>query len=313
MKLASKVSYKPIPTQTALGELANPLGLAAGYDKTGRFLRSLSKLGFGYIVAGTFTRSPLGGNPKPRVARNKGEHTLVNALGFPNPGIDGFIANLTSSVQSKVPIVASISGSTVDDILYCYSKVQPHVSGVELNLSSPNTPALKDLREPPSFAELAEAMNPARKKPTYLKVPPYAEEGEFKDTLENVKTWASLGFTGVTASNSLRVSDARMAIGTGGFSGPPLLEHTKAALVKIRSSVTPPFEINACGGVSSPADALSLLEMGATTVQVFTALVYQGPSLMRRILNDPSLRAAIEARTVRSRAALQPEGTRTSA
>ncbi len=142
IKFASKVSYKPIPTRTALGDLANPIGLAAGYDKTGRYVRSLSKLGFGYIVAGTFTKNPWQGNPKPRVARNREEQTLVNALGFPNPGIDAFIASLTSGKRVGVPVVASISGGSIEDIVLVYSKIQPHVAGVELNLSSPNTPIL---------------------------------------------------------------------------------------------------------------------------------------------------------------------------
>ncbi len=139
MRFASKISVEPMPLKTALGELANPLGLAAGYDKTGRHLRSLSRLGFGYIVAGTFTLSPWPGNPKPRVARNTKDKTLVNALGFPNPGIDAFISNLSSQRPLGVPLVASISGKTMGDVLDCYSKVQPHVAGVELNLSSPNT------------------------------------------------------------------------------------------------------------------------------------------------------------------------------
>src|ERR1700751_4884174 len=91
MRFASRIRAEPMPVKTALGALANPLGLAAGYDKTGNHLKSLARLGFGYIVAGTFTLSPWPGNPKPRVARNKADKTLVNALGFPNPGIDAFI------------------------------------------------------------------------------------------------------------------------------------------------------------------------------------------------------------------------------
>ncbi len=148
--------------------------------------------------------------------------------------------------------------------------------------------------------ELAQKMVPARSKPAYLKIPPYADDREFKDTLENVRTWDHLGFAGVTASNSLRIPDERMAIGTGGYSGPPLFEHTKEAVARIRRSVSPSFEINACGGVSGPADAVALLELGATTVQVFTSLVYQGPSLMKRILNDPALRSAVEEKVGRS-------------
>jgi dihydroorotate dehydrogenase len=295
MRFAGEVKAEPIPIKTALGELSNPLGLPAGYDKTGSHLGNLARLGFGYVVAGTFTFLPYSGNPKPRVARNKEDSTLVNALGFPNPGIDAFIATI-SSMKLKVPVVASISGRTKEDVLSCYSKVQPHVAGVELNLSSPNTDKLRDLREPAAFAELAEAMRSAKIKPTYLKTPPYADDAQYADVLELVRWWDSLGFEGVTASNSVPIEDARMAVGKGGLSGPPLLERTKKAVEKIRASVGSAFEVNACGGISSPSDAAALLGTGATTVQVFTGLVYQGPALVKGILTDPAVRQSVSGR-----------------
>lgn len=296
MRFASRISPEPMPIRTALGELANPLGVAAGYDKSGGHLTSLSRLGFGYLVAGTFTLRPWQGNPKPRVARNQKDKTLVNALGFPNPGIEAFVRLLSSSGAPKVPIVASISGKTVEDVLGCYAKVQPYVAGVELNLSSPNTPDLRDLREPPAFAELAQALKDSKLKPTYLKAPPWVDEAQYQGVLGLVKKWESLGFEGVTASNSIPVEDARMAVGRGGWSGPPLLDRTKKAVESIRRASSPAFEVNACGGVSSPADAASLLELGATTIQVFTALVYQGPALIQGILTDPTVRRLVQAK-----------------
>ena len=297
MRFASRVVEAPIPVKTALGEMRNPLGLAAGYDKTGRHLRSLERLGFGYIVAGTFTISPLPGNPKPRVARNLKDKTLVNSLGFPNPGIDAFLESLRRQTPLGVPLVASISGKTIEDVVGCYSKVQPFVAGVELNLSSPNTPSLRDLREPQAFEELAEALAAKKSKPTYLKTPPYTGEAQFASVLGLVKEWESQGFEGVTASNSLPVEDRRMAVGKGGLSGPPLLESTKTAVRRLRGAVGASFEINACGGISSPADAVSLLELGATTIQMYTALVYQGPSLIKGVLTDPGFRRAAKAAT----------------
>ena len=295
MRFASRIRVEPMPVTTSLGALANPLGLPAGYDKTGAHLRSLARLGFGYLVAGTFTLSPWPGNPKPRVARNKEDMTLVNALGFPNPGIDAFVGNLASHKPLGVPVVASISGKTIEDVLGCYSKVQQHVAGVEVNLSSPNTPNLRDLREPAVFAELAQGLKDAKAKPTYLKTPPYLDESQFDGVMGLVKMWESMGFEGVTASNSIPIEDARLAVGKGGWSGPPLLEHTKKAVERIRASVSLSFEVNACGGISSPADAASLLELGATTIQVFTALVYQGPALVRSILTDAATRRAVQA------------------
>jgi dihydroorotate dehydrogenase len=290
---ASRIRADPIPTKTALGQLSNPLGMPAGYDKTGGHLASLARLGFGYLVAGTLTASPWPGNPKPRVARNEDERALVNALGFPNPGVDAFISALT---PVGAPVLASISGKTIDDVLYCYSKVQPHVAGVELNLSSPNTPDLRDLREPAAFAELARAMSSRRTKPTYLKTPPYVDEAQYSGVIGMVRAWESMGFDGVTASNSMPVDDKRMAVGRGGKSGPFLLDHTKKAVAAIRGAVDHSFELNACGGVSSPADAADLLRLGATTVQVFTGMVYQGPRLIKDILTDPDVRLAASQR-----------------
>ncbi len=184
------------------------------------------------------------------------------------------------------------------------------MAGVELNLSSPNTPSLRDLREPPAFAELAQRLSDAKDKPSYLKIPPYVDENEFKDTMLLVKKWEDLGFEGVTASNSMRIPDERMAIGTGGYSGPPLIEHTKAAVEKIRKSVDSSFEINAVGGISSPTDAAALLGMGATTVQLFTALVYQGPALVKSIITDPGVRQVIDARSSSTLSEPPPKATK---
>lgn len=312
MRFASRVRAEPIPLTTALGDLANPLGLAGGYDKSGTHLRSLARLGFGYIVAGTFTLSPWPGNPRPRVARNTKDKTLVNALGFPNPGVDAFISALPSQRTPGVPLVASVSGRTMEEVVGCYSKVQPHVAGVEVNLSSPNTPGLRDLREPSAFGELAQELRRSKSKPTYLKIPPYLDEAQFSGVLQLAKSWEDLGFEGVTASNSIPVEDSRMAVGRGGWSGPPLLEHTKTAVKRIRASSGPTFEVNACGGISGPADAAALLELGATTIQVFTALVYQGPALVESILGDPATRRAVSSRSPRRPRVAEGAGGRSS-
>jgi len=297
MRFAPKTEADPVFVTTAVGKLANPLGLAAGYDKTGKHLDDLARLGFGYLVAGTFTLSPWPGNPKPRVARNKEEETLVNSLGFPNPGVDEFIRNLRSRCKPHPPLIASISGKTLEDVVAVYAKVQPHVEGVEVNLSSPNTPSLRDLREPPAFAELAQRLREAKVKPSYLKISPHVGDNQFGDTMLLVKKWEDLGFEGVTAANSMPVLDGRMAVGEGGYSGPPLLEHTKAAVEAIRRSVNKSFEINAVGGISRPADAAALLRHGATTVQVFTALVYKGPALVKSIITDPDVRLVVGLRS----------------
>ena len=274
-----------LETETAFGALRNPVGLGAGFDKTGEHLGVLEKLGFGYLVAGTVTLDPLPGHPKPRIARNTEEKTMVNALGFPNPGVQRFIENLKRH-SLKVPVLGSISGKEVESILKCYESLQPHVAGVELNLSSPNTARLKDLREPKALEELAGGMRPLRRKPTYLKVPPFTSEEQFSKVLEMVEVWSGLGFDGVTAANAVPVSEPRVSTGSGGFSGPPLFPNLVQAVRAIRKRVTKEFEVNAIGGISTAGNVRTALGEGANTVQIHTGVVFEGPGLIRRILTE---------------------------
>ena len=168
-----------LKVKTAFGELRNPIGLSAGYDKTGAHLGTLQKLGFGYLVAGTITLDPFPGHPKPRIVRNVSEKTLLNCLGFPNPGADGFLKKLKGQ-KLKIPVITSISGKTEESILVCYEKIQPHVAAIELNLSSPNTQNLKDLREREALVSLSKRMLSVKVKPTYLKVPPFSDNSQSK-------------------------------------------------------------------------------------------------------------------------------------
>lgn len=280
-----EVEDDALKVKTAFGELRNPVGLAAGFDKTGAHLATIQKLGFGYLVPGTITLDPFEGHPKPRIVRNVSEKTLLNCLGFPNPGADGFLKKLKRQ-KLKVPVVASISGKTEESILVCYEKIQPHVSGIELNLSSPNTAKLKDLREPEALVSLARRMSSAKEKPTYLKVPPFSDESQSKKSLEMINIWADSGFEGVTACNTVTVKDARLSMGTCGFSGPPLFKLTLNAIREIRKNVPSGFEINGVGGISTAHDVRDALEAGANTVQLMTALVYDGPFLIKNILTD---------------------------
>jgi dihydroorotate dehydrogenase len=282
-----KNSDRSLSIKTSFGEIKNPFGLAAGLDKTGRYLSTLQKLGFGYLVGGTITLDPWPGNPKPRIVRNIKEKTLVNCLGFPNPGVQEFIANIKKkSKEMKVPVIASISGRTESSIIECYEKVQPYVSGIELNLSSPNTKNLKDLREPDAFNSLVRTLSSSKSKPTFLKVPPFHDAEQIVKNLDTIKIWKSAGFEGVTASNTIPIEDPRLSIGSGGYSGPPLFDYTTKAIQEIRKVALNDFEINSVGGISKATDAKLALSQGATTVQLYTSLIYEGPGLIKRILNE---------------------------
>jgi dihydroorotate dehydrogenase len=282
-----RLDLPSLRVKTSFGELRNPIGLAAGFDKDGAHLSVLEKLGFGYIVAGTATKPPQPGNTKPRIARNPKEKTMMNSMGFPNVGVEAFIRNIQGQ-ELGIPIVGSISGQTIPDVIDCYEKLQPYVAAVELNLSSPNTAKLRDLREPEPFREIATEMAARKRKPTYLKIPPYIDESQFAGVLELVKLWNKLGFEGVTACNSIPMNDQRLAVGAGGFSGPPLLPKTIQAVQAIRKTVSSDFEINAVGGISKAEDARHVLAEGATTLQIYTALVFEGPWMIREMLKELS-------------------------
>lgn len=282
-----RLDVPSLKVKTSMGELPNPIGLAAGFDKDATHLAVLEKLGFGYIVAGTVTKLPWPGHPKPRIVRNPKEKTLMNSMGFPNAGIEAFIQKIRSQ-ELTIPIVGSISGQTIPDIIDCYEKLQPYVAGIELNLSSPNTAKLRDFREPGPFKEIATEMVARRRKPTYLKIPPYIDDAQFAGILELVRLWNKLGFEGVTAGNGIPMNDQRLAVGRGGFSGPPLLPKTIQAVQALRKTVSPDFEINAVGGISRTQDVQRVLTEGATTLQLYTALVFEGPWLIRKMLKDIS-------------------------
>lgn len=283
-KFLSQVdSPKTLARKTSFGEIKNPIGLAAGFDKTGKHLSTLQKFGFGYIVAGTITKDPLPGHPKPRIVRIPSEQTLLNCLGFPNPGVDEFIANIKEQ-KINVPVIASISGQDEPSILECYEKIQPCVAGIELNLSSPNTPSLKDLREKDAFQSLSRKILGSKKKPTFLKVPPFYNEEQSLTNLELIKTWNELGFEGVTAGNAVPIKDSRLSVGNGGLSGPPLLGYTINAIQAVRKSFSQNFEINSVGGISGPEDVKKALNEGASTVQLYTSLIYGGPGLIGRMI-----------------------------
>lgn len=291
MRLLPTVNIEDTKLQvkTKFGVLRNPIGLGAGFDKTGAHLSNVERLGFGYLVAGTVTLDPWPGNPKPRIVRYPSDKTMVNSLGFPNPGVDAFIANLQRQ-KAKVPVIGSVSGRDLESIAKCYDKLQTHVSGIELNVSSPNTPKLKDYRELENFKELAGSLRQLKRKPTYLKIPPFIDDDQFFNILELVKIWISLGFDGVTAANSVPVDEPRVKVKTGGFSGPPLFPNLIKIIKMIRENAPKDFEVNAVGGISNADNVRTAIAAGANTVQLYTSLVFEGPGLIKRMLKDMTMK-----------------------
>ena len=272
--------------------LVSPVGLAAGFDKSCEMLPSLEALGFGYLMCGTVTEEPRSGNRKPRLFRHVGQQSLVNAMGFPNKGLEAAVRRLEHSRErlGGTPFAVSVSGATADEMVRCHLRLEPLVDAVELNISSPNTAGLKVFHEPPALTELVARVNERRSKPLMVKLPPYpsangAESGEQAREwgMALAKVCLTEGVDAVTVANSRPVSDARLSTGAGGLSGMPIFEDTIRMVADVRSEVGDRLAINACGGIFTGQDAWKALRAGATTVQLYTGLVYRGPGVVRAI------------------------------
>ncbi len=280
------VEEESLTVETKFGRLKNPVGLAAGFDKQGKYIKQLSKLGFGYIVAGTATKNPRKGMRKPRIVRRWEERALVNAMGFPNPGIEKFVENIKSAGCVECPIVASVADEDPANLLECYDKIQPAVSAVEINISSPNTPQLRRYFQKDEFKQVAEMLRQRRQKPTYLKIPPTSNQLELEMVNAIVKIWHDEGFDGITAVNALLVDEPGVAAKRGGLSGKPLFPYMIKCVENIRKMFNEDFEVNAVGGIFSGADIFETLVKGSKTVQIYTAIVYRGPTVVRDMLNE---------------------------
>ncbi len=294
--LAPALEYShPALTTTMAGlKLRNPVGLAAGYDKNCEFLPSLAALGFGYVTGGTVTPDARPGNPRPRVARYREEQSLVNALGFPGKGLDKAVERLQGTAgSSAAPIVASVSGNTIDEIVACHRKIEPLVSAVEINISSPNTEGLRIFHDGAVLAELLDTVSVQRKKPLFVKVPPYRAKGDEGGGNEDrtlvlglIGVCAEHRVDGLTVANTRPVRDGRLAVGRGGLSGKPIFDDMLRMVGEVRSAVEASVAINACGGIFTGEDAWRALAAGADTVQILTGLVYRGPGIVRSINKD---------------------------
>lgn len=273
-----------LTVKTSFGDIKNPVGLAAGFDKHAAYVTELSKLGFGYIVAGTVTRNPRKGMPKPRIIRRPGEMALVNAMGFPNPGLEKFVENL-SKHRADCPVLASIADEELDKLVECFVAVQKTSDAVEVNISSPNTPGLSKYFEPVFFKDVAAVLHSAKQRPTYLKLPPFTENTT--GLIERiVGIWLENGFEGVTAVNTLLVEEPGVKAGRGGLSGRPLFPILLDCIKILRNRFGEGFEINAVGGIHTGQDAFTALYHGADTVQIYTALTYRGLYTVKKIVEE---------------------------
>ena len=276
---------------------ANPVGLAAGFDKNGRALRGLAALGFGFLEAGTVTPRAQPGNPKPRIFRVPEAQALVNRLGFNNDGIEGMLKNLQHTPTLAIPLGINVGKNkdtplerAADDYVKCVEAFFPQADFFVINVSSPNTPGLRNLQAPaemePLLKAVAEAPMRWRPKsgrprpPLFVKVSPDEDFGE-----SVVESAAKYQFAGVVATNTTRSREGMPASAPtdGGASGAPLrarsTEHVRSLFRAARGRLA----IIGVGGIFSAEDAYEKIRAGALLVEIYTGFIYKGITLPRDI------------------------------
>ncbi len=289
--------------QTVAGlEFANPIGMAAGYDKNAEVPEALLKIGFGFTEIGTVTPKPQSGNPRPRIFRLVEDEGVINRLGFNNEGHDAAFARL-SSVRGNGIIGVNIgankdSADRIDDYVKGIRRFYSLAGYFTANISSPNTPGLRDLQARESLSALLsavlaardeEAAKSGRKIPVFLKVAPDLTEEGIDDIAAEALSHALDGL--IVCNTTLSrdgLKDQRQAKEQGGLSGKPLFEKSTVVLAKMRKRVGPDLPIIGVGGVSSAETALEKIKAGADLVQLYSCMVYEGPGLAGDIVRGLS-------------------------
>ncbi|MBI1301078.1 MAG: quinone-dependent dihydroorotate dehydrogenase [Alphaproteobacteria bacterium] len=276
----------------------NPIGLAAGFDKDAKLIDEMAGLGFGFIEIGTLTPKPQGGNPQPRLFRLPEDQGIINRMGFNNGGVLAAVERLKKR-KSDVIIGGNIGKNkdtpnerAVDDYLFCLEALHPYVDYFVLNVSSPNTPNLRELQEKEPLKNLLTAVKAANDakatpRPILLKIAPDLTTGQLDDIVEIV---LETGIAGIIATNttldrsSLSIPDSTvLEIGAGGLSGAPLKAKSTAIIEYLSKKSQKKFPIIGVGGIFSVEDAIEKLEAGASLLQVYTGMIYEGPSLIKRL------------------------------
>ncbi|MHA7878320.1 MAG: quinone-dependent dihydroorotate dehydrogenase [Saccharospirillum sp.] len=274
----------------------NPVGLAAGLDKNADYLDALGALGFGFVEVGTVTPRPQPGNPRPRMFRVPESQAIINRMGFNNKGVDYLVARVR---QSRYPGVIGINigknkdtaeSDALSDYLHCLNKVYEHAHYVVINLSSPNTPGLRDLQFGDALSQLLEGLKERQhqlaggglKKPILIKIAPDLSDDEVHKV---ASVFNRFEVDGVIATNTTvsreAIANESVAREAGGLSGAPLRSRATRVLRQFRSELRPGTPLIGVGGIVYGEDAVEKVEAGANLVQLYTGFIYRGPRLIR--------------------------------
>lgn len=294
-------AWPALATRLCSLDLPNPLGLAAGFDKDARGLPGLARMGFGFVEIGTVTPLPQAGNPKPRLFRLPEDRALINRLGFNGEGLERVRARLAQRRPEWGVIGANIGANRdaaepIEEYLTCLRGIYPLVDYITVNVSSPNTPGLRLLQHGSQLEALLAALTGARRrlaqggepaKPILLKIAPDLEADDERVIAE---TALDAGIDGLVVANTTLARPAglrsRHRDEAGGLSGAPLLTPSTAQLARMYRLTGGRLSLVGVGGIASGADAYARIRAGASALQLYTALIYEGPAVVARILAE---------------------------
>lgn len=284
-------------------EFPNRVGLAAGFDKDALLFKELGAFGFGFVEIGTVTPRPQPGNPKPRLFRLPLDHALINRMGFNNRGAAAAAIRLRD--RNKGLVIGGNIGKNKDtpnekagdDYESCFRTLFDHVDYFVVNVSSPNTPGLRQLQEKGPLLEILKRLDAlngdmakeqnVRKKPVFLKIAPDLTDSQLDEVVDVVLDSGSAGIiaTNTTVSRDHLKTDIQTvtAIGAGGLSGKPVSKRSTEVIRHIASKSQGKFAIIGVGGIHTTEDAMEKLNAGADLIQLYTGFVYEGPALIGKI------------------------------
>ena len=263
------------PTELLGLTFKTPIGIAAGFDKNATMVPFLAALGFGFIEVGTVTPRPQPGNPKPRLFRDSAHRALINRMGFNNDGADA-IAERLWSAAAMPPLFVNIGKNrdtpleaAADDYALCAAKLGPHADAVVVNVSSPNTPALRDLQRPEHLERILDVVRHER---VFVKIAPDIDDVMLAEICDVC----------VKRANGMICTNTTIAEG-GGLSGVPLMARSTEILAKVRAHVGRGYPLIGVGGIFTAGDVRAKMAAGADLVQLYTSFIYEGPSLPSRL------------------------------
>lgn len=303
LKFMPKISSQPISVMGLT--FPNRIGLAAGFDNNADYLLPLAALGFGFVEVGGVTPKPQSGNAKQRLFRLQQEQGIINRMGFPNKGVD-YVASRLGQIKQRSCIIGvnlgrnrdTTNDQAVDDYLYCFRQLHPVADYITINVSSPNTPGLRNLQQREYLLPLLKALKQAQQSaqestkkytPLLLKVSPDLSSEEINEIADMV---LETNIDGIAATNTSTQRDtipqSPYAKEMGGLSGAPLCARSTQVIKQFATLLNNKIPIIGLGGIMDEASAQQKLDAGASLLQIYSGLIYQGPGLVKRLAKATS-------------------------